>query len=172
MRPAILLLLLGLSATAQEVPDVAAQKEAMKKLSFLAGTWSGEGTVYQQKGPVKLQQTESVQFKLDGLLLVVEGTGRNAAGDVVFRALATVSYDDAARAYRFRSYNEGRYLDTDLKVVDQGFEWGYQAGPAKMTFTMALTPKGEWSETGQVVIGGNPPRKTMEMVVRKSAPLP
>ncbi len=42
----------------------------------------------------------------------------------MFRALATVSYDDAAGVYHFRAYNEGSYLDTELKVAVNGFEWG------------------------------------------------
>lgn len=69
--------------------------------------------------------------------------------------------------YRFRSYNDGRYLDTELKVQGQGFGWGYQAGPANVQFTMKLNEKGEWLETGEVTVGGNPPRKTLEMTVRK-----
>ena len=120
-----------------------------------------------QSGPVKVQQTESVEYKLDGLLLTVEATGRNAAEEIAFRAFATIAFEDAAHAYRFRSYHDGRYIDTELKAVDQGFDLGYQAGPANVTFNMRLTPKGEWSETGQVVVGNAPPRRTLEMVVRK-----
>ena len=49
----------------------------MKKLEFLVGDWSGEATVLRGPGQfVELAQTESVQFKLDGLVLVIEGTGR------------------------------------------------------------------------------------------------
>jgi hypothetical protein len=170
MRHLLLLLLpllLAAAAAAQQGPDVAAQKAAMQKLAYLVGTWNGEATVFQQSGPVKVKQTEQVEFKLDGLVMVMEGTGRNEAGDIKFRAFATIAYDDAAKVYRFRSYNDGRYLDTEMKVVDQGFEWGYQAGPAKVRFVMTLTPKGEWHEDGEVVIGSTPPRKTLDMTVRK-----
>ena len=44
---------------------------------------------------------------------------------------------------------------------------GIPGGPAKVQFTMKLNEKGEWSETGEVTVGGNPPRKTWEMTVRK-----
>ena len=154
-------------ALGQQGPDTAAQKEAMKKLAFLVGKWEGDASVVTQKGPVKVRQTEQVQYKLDGLVLVVEGTGRDPQkGDIVFQAFATIAYDDAAKSYRFRSYNDGRYLDTELKVVDGGFEWGYQAGPAKVQFTMKID-SGAWVETGEVTMGANPPRKTLEMTVRK-----
>jgi hypothetical protein len=167
MRSAGLTLLLATVAVAQQGPDLAAQKAAMQKLSFLVGTWTGEGTSTMQSGAVKFQQTESVQYKLDGLVMTIEGAGRNSAGEVAFRAFATVAYDDASRTYHFRAYNDGRYLDTPLKVLDRGFEWGYQAGPANVKFTMRLTDKGEWSETGEVVVGNAPPRKILEMVVHK-----
>ena len=52
---------------AQQQPDVAAQRQAMKKLEFLVGHWSGTATVVRGPGePLKLTQTEDVQFKLEG----------------------------------------------------------------------------------------------------------
>ena len=157
------------SAYAQQAPDVAAQRAAMRKLSFLVGTWTGDASaVVGPRGPVKVSQTEEVQAKLDGLILTVEGTGRNPSnGEVVFRAFATISYDDAGRVYRFRSYNDGRYLDTELTVLDKGFEWGYQAGPANVRFKMQVNDKAEWVEQGEVVMNGNPPRRTFDMTVRR-----
>ena len=105
---------------------------------------------------------------MNGLVLLIEGTGRNpTTGDVMFNALATVSYDDATSTYQFRAYNDGRYLDTELKVPTNGFEWGYKAGPAAVRFVMRLTEKGEWHETGDVTMGTNPPQKTFEMTVRR-----
>ena len=153
---------------AQQQPDLA-QREAMKKLAFLVGTWSGDAVVTRGPGDtLKVRQTEDVKFKLNGLLLLIEGTGRNPdTGDAVFNALATISYDDAGGVYRFRAYNDGRYLDTTLKVPEKGFEWGYKAGPATVRFVMHLNEKGEWMETGEVSIGTNPPRKTFEMTVRR-----
>ena len=92
---------------AQVRPDVAAQREAMQKLAFLVGQWKGEATVSMGPGgPRRLEQTEDVQFKLDGLVLLIEGTGRNpVSGAVEFNALATVSFDEASGAYRFRAYS-------------------------------------------------------------------
>ncbi len=123
------------------------------------------------RGPndtVRVRQTEDVKSKLNGLLMVVEGTGRNPdTGEVMFNALAIITYDDTGGVYHFRSYNEGRYLDTELKVPGNGFEWGYKAGPAAVRFVMRLNEKGEWVETGDVSMGTSPPRKTFEMTVRR-----
>jgi hypothetical protein len=157
---------LTLGAQAPQGPNLAAQREAMKKLGFLAGKWSGPGTVIRAGEPFKLTQSEEVQFKLDGLVMLVEGTGRGPGGEVVFRAMATISYDDASSTYRFRAYSEGRYLDTDLKVLPKGFVWGFTSGPVKVVNTMDLTDKGEWHEITEVTAGNAPPRKTLDMTLK------
>jgi len=167
MRCLLLPLLLASAASAQQMPDVAVQKEAMKKLSFLAGTWTGPATAYLPAGPVKLTQTEEVEYRLNGLVMLVQGTGRMPDGEVRFSALATISYDDAAKVYRFRSHSDGHFLDTELKVMDRGFEWARPAGPGKVAFRMTLNEKGQWSETGEFVMPGRPPQKSVELLVTK-----
>lgn len=149
-------------------PNLDTQREAMSKLSFLAGQWSGPVTISRGQGePLHLTQTENIQYKLDGLVLLIEGKSTSADGKVMFGALATVAYDDAAHAYHFRAYNEGRYLDTDLSVPDRGFSWSFTAGPAHISNTMHLTEKGEWNEVTEVIYGDNPPHRSVEMLLRK-----
>jgi hypothetical protein len=153
----------------QQAPDLAAQKEAMKKLAFLVGKWSGDAVT--ERGPhqsIKVRQTEEVQFKLDGLVLLIEGTGRDPeSGEAKFHALATISYDDAAKAYHFRAYNDGRYLDVDLKVPEKGFEWSYKMGPLDVRFAMNLNEKGEWVEIGETRFRDGPAQRSFEMTLRK-----
>ena len=158
----------GIAFAQPQRPNVKAQAEAMKKLAFLAGTWTGEATTARPNQKIKVRQTEEVSYKLDGLVLLIEGTGRNPeSGEVMFRALATISYDDAAGVYHFRAYNDGSYLDTELKVPDRGFEWGYKAGPAQIAFAMKLNDAGDWVETGEVTVGNSPAQRFFDMTVRK-----
>ena len=162
---AALLVLFGLTLAAQEPVDV--QRESMHKLSFLAGTWSGPVTIVRGPGePLHLTQTEDVQYKLDGLVLLIEGKSTGPDGKVRFNALATVSYDDASRTYRFRAYNDGHYVDTELTVPDGGFSWQYQAGPAQIVNTMRLTKNGEWSEVTEATVGNNPSFRAVEMLLQ------
>jgi|GEM_PF-820293 len=149
-------------------PDSAnAQREAMHKLAFLIGHWSGPITIFHGPGEaLHLTQTEEVESKLDGLVLLVEGKSTNADGKVEFSALATIAYDDASHTYRFRAYNNGRYLDTPLSVVPDGFSWGFDAGPAHIANTMHLSAKGEWSEVTKVTVGSRPSQRSMEMLLQ------
>ena len=163
-----LLLALGSAVCFGQQPNVAAQREAMKKLDFLVGKWEGDGSVWRGPGePIKIRQSEEIEYRLDGLVLLMQGTGRNAEGKIVFQALATVSYDEQSSTYKFRSHSDGRYLETELKVVPKGFSWGFDAGPAKIMNTMRVNEKGEWAETTEALFGGNPPRKSVELLLRR-----
>jgi len=166
---AIVLAASTMTVTAQQPASssAAAQREAMKKLTFLAGRWSGPVSISRGPGePVKLTQTENVQYKLDGLVLLIEGQSVGTDGKPQFQALATISYDDASNVYRFRAYNDGHYIDTELTVNPDGFAWGFHAGPAKIQNTMHLTAKAEWQETTDVTFGSNPPLRSVDMLLQ------
>lgn len=161
--------LIAAPALAQGRANPEVQREAMKKLAFLAGHWTGEATVTLGPGPpVALQQSEAVQFKLDGLLLLIEGTGRDVrTGAVVFNALATIAFDEASKTYRIRAFNDGNYVDTEFEVREKGFEWGFTSGPVVVKNSMTLDPAGQWIETTDVVINNGPARRTVELRVRR-----
>jgi hypothetical protein len=143
------------------------QRQAMQKLSFLAGRWSGPISVFRGPGePVHMTQTEDIQYKLDGLVMLIEGASHDSEGKVSFRALATISFDDVSHTYRFRAYHDGHYLDTELTPLPNGFFWSYAAGPAHIVNTMHLTGKGEWAEVTEATIGSNPPRRSVDMLLQ------
>jgi hypothetical protein len=147
--------------------SVDTQREAMRELSFLDGHWSGPVTIVRGPGePLHFTQTEDVEYKLDGLVLLIEGKSTGADGKVQFSALATIAYDDASRTYRFRAYNDGHYLETELSVPDNGFSWSFTAGPAHIVNTMHLTGKSEWAEVSDVTFGSNPPHRSMDMLLQ------
>jgi hypothetical protein len=169
---AAFILALATTASAQQPnlagPNLPAQREAMKKLEFLVGKWSGPASILRGPGEaLKITQSEDIQLKMDGLVLLIEGTGRDAAGKVLFRALATISFDDATSAYRFRAYHDGSFLDTELKASINGFEWGYAAGPLHVSNKMRLNEKGEWSEITESTDGSTPARRSVDMTLKR-----
>jgi hypothetical protein len=152
-------------------PDLEAQRAALKKLNFLVGKWSGEARVLRGPGePLELIQTEEAQYKLDGLILIIEGIGKTKAdGQVALQALGIVSYEDEAGTYRMRAYNDGRYLETDLKVSEngKGITWGFRLGDIKTSSMLRINENGEWTELTEIVIGSEPARKFMELTVSR-----
>ncbi|HLY18395.1 MAG TPA: hypothetical protein VKR61_14280 [Bryobacteraceae bacterium] len=158
-------------AQAPRMPDVEAQRAAMKKLGFLVGKWSGEASVLRGPGLfVDMAQTEEAQFKLDGLILTIEGVGRaKADGKPALQALGLVSFDDQSKIYRMRAFNDGRWLETEIRLADEGngITWGFDLGGMKTHSVMRINEKGEWTEHAELTVGTRPPQKLMELTVRR-----
>lgn len=168
------LILFAASAVAQ--PPAPPNKAEMKKLDFLVGKWKGDATVMMGPKDTKtLTQTEDVQFKLNGTVLLVEGVGREKLpgkdGDaVLFNALGVISYDAAAKKHKIKAYRmEGQSVDADLTVTDKGFIWGFKEPQRgfEVKYTMTLTPKGEWHEIGEYSLDGKTWTKIIEMTLTR-----
>jgi hypothetical protein len=152
-------------------PNIEAQRAAMKRLDFMVGSWSGEVSIFRGSGdPVSLMQTEDAQYKLDGLILLIEGVGRTKAeGKSVLQALGVASFDDESGTYRMRAFNDGRFLETEVKLLDdgKGITWGFALGQIRTSSIMRITEKGDWTELTEITIGTNPPKKYMEVAVSR-----
>jgi len=166
-------LLLGLVCMAQtpRTPDLAAQRAAMKKLSFMVGKWSGQASVLRASGQfVALSQTEEAQFELDGLVLIIRGIGRAKSDDkLALQALGLISFDDESGTYSMRAFNDGRWLESDVKLAPGGgaITWGFTLGEMKTASLLRLNEKGEWTEHAELTIGAQPPLKLMDLTVRR-----
>ena len=152
------------------IPDLNAQREAMQKLDFLVGIWSGEARVL--RGPnqwLDLRQTEEVQFKLGGLVLIIEGVGRSRSDDqVVLQALGIVTFDDETATYSMRAFNDGRFLESEVKLLEnKAIGWGFVVDPYRTSSVLRINERGEWTEIAELTIGAEPPKKLLELNVRR-----
>jgi hypothetical protein len=151
------------------VPDLEAQRDAMKRLDFLVGKWVGEAWLL--RGPdesVELLQTEEAQYKLDGLILVIEGVGRTKlGGQPLLQAYGIVSFDDESGTYRLRAFNDGRFLETHTELLEEnkGMTWGFALGEVKTNSVLRINERGEWTELAEISIGSQPPKKLLQLSV-------
>jgi hypothetical protein len=147
------------------------QRAAMKKLGFLAGKWVGEAHLLRGPGePLVLVQTEEAQFKLNGLILEIEGIGRTKPDNKpVLQALGIISFDDETGAYHMRAFNDGRFLETDVKLHEdgKGLTWGFALGPIRTSSVLRINKKGEWTELAEITIDSQPARKLVELTVKR-----
>jgi hypothetical protein len=152
------------------VPDLNAQRAAMQKLAFLVGKWSGEARV--MRGPdewLELDQTEEAQYKLDGLILTIEGIGRSQSdGTTILEAFGIISYDDESKTYHMRAFNDGRFLETKVNLAgDKHLTWGFALGNIKTYSIMRITDAGLWTELHSITIDSQPEKRLMEVAVRR-----
>jgi len=170
-RLVVILLFVSSIAFAQQPPSmVPEQTEAMKQCAFLEGEWKGAG--WMMMGPNDRRtftQTENVVSKLNGLVLQIDGLGKNPDGKVVHEALATIAFDERTKSYHFRSYEAlGHYLDTDTSCSNNTLVWTLPAGPRKMRYTIKLNDKKQWFEIGEFSTDGTNWQKFFEMTLDKA----
>ena len=153
------------------VPDLEAQRMAMEKLNFLVGEWAGEARVVRGPGEAtEFVQTEKAHYKLDGLILMIEGVGRaKSDGRSILQALGVISYDDESKTYHMRAFNDGRFLESEVMLSEEGngITWGFSLGEIRTKSVMRINERDEWTELHEIMIGSEPPKKLMEIAVRR-----
>lgn len=148
-------------------PDKAVHQAAMQKLSMMAGHWEGAGTIQMGPGPrASFAQTENIQFKQDGTMLLIEGLGKAPSGETVHDALAVVTFDPASGKYKFRSFLVGRFTDTEGTLNGNTFVWSLSGGPMKIRYTIAVA-NNEWREIGERSQDGNSWTPFFEMTLKR-----
>jgi hypothetical protein len=68
-----------------------------------------------------------------------------------------------------RAFNDGRFLETNVKTVGGGQrnDWGFVLGEIKTKSVMRINEKDEWTELHEIIIGSQPPKRLMEIAVRR-----
>jgi hypothetical protein len=164
--------LLAPTALSAQGPDAGAllsmQREAMKKLSSMDGTWRGKAETTLPSGEKhEIVQTERVGPMLGGALKVVEGRGYGEDGELGFNAFAVISYEPATGEYSMRSYAQGQAGDFPLTPTADGFLWEIPAGPATIRYTAVLTGD-TWWEIGERIVPGRAPVRFFEMKLTRT----
>ena len=170
-RAAELIVLAMISVSAADQPtskDV--QRREMKKLDWFVGNWKGDGWI--QMGPQgrhEFTQTETIEAKLDGLVLLIEGSGKaKKDGSTVHTALAFVSYDHRANKFRWHAFTPEGQIDTEARVGTNTLEWTLEIPRrGRMRYTITRNEKGEWFEVGEMIGEDQTRHKFFEMTLRK-----
>ncbi len=158
---------------AQEGP-AESNRTNMQKIAFLVGEWQGEGWMAMGPKRSSFRGRESVQSRLGGQVLVIEGVHEGvdgaAAGTVVHHALAIVSWDQEAGAYRFNSHMlNGRSGEFKGRYEDGTFVWSMtnpQAG--QIRYRIQVTDDGRWIEVGERSSDGQSWSQFFEMTLRRT----
>jgi hypothetical protein len=162
---------------AQSGPDgaaAAAQRAEMKKLDWLAGRWKGEGWI--QMGPQRQEfaGTETVQRKVGGLALLVEGNfkakGAPADAPPIHETVGVASYDKDAGHYWFNAWlASGRSGKYEARLEsDHVLQWFIPIPQGQIRYTIRLDDRKRWSEVGELSPdGGTTWRKFFEMTLTK-----
>jgi hypothetical protein len=163
---AIVLLAGFINVSAQE-QTVELQRAEVKKLESMVGQWKGAGWIQQGAKRETFTGTETVQRKIDGLALLVEGKFANPEGKVIHETLAVLSFSPKETKYVFRTYlASGMSGEHDFKIVPDAFEWGFQFPAGTVRYTIK-TANDVWFEIGEFSKDGKSWVKFFEMKLDK-----
>jgi len=164
---AFCLLLLAVAPAVAQFPDpasrIAAQREAMARISFIDGVWRGPAWSLTPAGRTELVQVERIGPFLDGSVRVIEGRGYMSDGSIGFNALGVISYDPDTRSYSLTSWAMGRQGTFPLRMTEDGFVWEAPAGPGAIMRYTTTVRDGSWLDVGEYVAGDAPPRRVVEL---------
>ena len=176
MRRMLVLASLGLSLSAAalraQMPDGSSNRAAIGKLDFMVGRWTGEAWMQRGSERVQTTMTETVERRLDGVVLQVEGRGvvpAVAGGEprVVHHAFAVISFDAQAGAYGLRSYlASGLFGDFVLTLIPGGVIWSRDVPGGRVRNTARIA-NGEWHEVGEFSRDGVSWTPIMEIRLRR-----
>jgi len=170
--PGVVGLLLSAQPMQAQAPDGSANRAGIERLSFMVGRWRGEA--WMQRGPERVQtsMTETVERKLDGAVLLVEGLGVIPGADstaprAVHQALAVVTFDPQAGTYNLRSYiATGQFGDFALTLVPGGVSWTREVPGGRIRNTAHIDGT-TWHEVGEFSRDGVTWMQIMEMNLRR-----
>jgi len=82
-----------------------------------------------------------------------------------------ITFDDAAGTYRMRAFNDGRWLETAVRLLDDGksLSWGFSLGTISTKSILHINEKGEWTEHTEVTVGDKPPQTLIKLTVRPAS---
>ncbi len=160
------------SPVVAQAPDGSAHRAGIERLSFMVGRWRGEAWI--QRGPERVQamMAETVERKLDGAVLLVEGLGvipgtDSAPARPVHQALAVVTFDPQAGTYGLRSYiASGQFGDFVLTLVPGGVSWTREVPGGRIRNTAHIGGD-TWHEIGEFSRDGVNWMPIMEMNLRR-----
>lgn len=135
-------------------PPAPIVREAMAKLAWLEGDWTGEAWYNSPGGRTTHQVSERAHFHLDGLVLVVHGRGWSVAEDgtetTVHKAFGVLSYDSFRKTYQFDAFvKDGYQSRSNPEVGDHSYRWSYAAGPGTEMRYHARLEGDVWVESGE-----------------------
>ena len=111
-------------AISQQTNVAEAKRAETKNLDRLIGQWKAAGWIQQGATRETFEGTETVQRKIGGLALLVEGNFKDKEGVVTHDTLAVISPNMKTKNYDFQMYlANGMSGIQELKTVECGWRW-------------------------------------------------
>jgi hypothetical protein len=131
--------------------ETASNIEKMRFFEKVEGEWEGVAFAMTPEGQIEVKQHEKVEYKLNGTILTVEGTGRNEMNEIVFHAYGIMYYDAIENAFKIKAFKDnGQVTLAEVEIVKPGeFIWSFSPNPYTHIRYHTKFDDTEWIETGE-----------------------
>ncbi|MEN2280765.1 hypothetical protein AAGF08_01415 [Algoriphagus sp. SE2] len=128
-------------------------RNEVKKLDFLLGEWCGSGWMLNQsREKMNFEQNETVQLKINGTGILIEGIG-TSEGQIVHNALAVITMAEGNGAYNFDSFLQSNQHGTfKAELIEDVLYW-YPT--ENVRYVTRINERGQWFEIGEAHVGEN-----------------
>lgn len=163
----------GALAAQETLPPAEATREEMQKLAFLLGRWQGSGWIERQLQRVEFHAVQTVDSRLDGLLVMVEGhhspsTRGGADAALVHQALGVFSWDVTADRYHVSTYLANGYVgDAEAWLDDGKLIWQLSPSGIEIRYTFDVRD-GRWLEVGEISSDGKSWRQFLALTLTRT----
>ncbi len=129
------------------------------QLSFMKGTWSGEGWMYINRKKKEFTQTETIASKVDNTVLMVDGIGyaKEDKNKVIHNAFGVISYNNDEKSITMISFSStGGKMENRMKFIgNKKLEWSFRDEKGgTVRFREDFSEDGIWSERGDYSFDG------------------
>lgn len=170
----IILTLIMLPMAVHAQPDFSQLvKQKMAVLDLMIGTWEGTGDMNTPTGKESSKVKETLQYKLDGTVIMTEGRGTKTMEDgseiIVHDALGVISFNPFTKQYQMNSFiSKGMSTQAKLEIKNaNNIIWWIEAGPTTLRYSLTIEDD-EWTEIGErSMTGGETWQQFFEMKLKK-----
>lgn len=171
----IIYIILSLQTQAQK--GSSEQKEAMQKLYWMKGNWSGTSTLIINGQKRITQIRESVRPALDGTILQISVRATDADSftnkqSLAYTSFSIISFDAKNKTYRWTSWrtNGNDYEQEPFTVGNNSFEYTSKENNRTIRYNANVAENGAFLETGEYLQDGSEgtPFVTMKLVKSKA----
>lgn len=123
----------------------------------MIGMWKGEGWIQGQEGRKEFTQTESIQPKVEGKVLVIDGIGYGKGSPedearIVHNAFGVISFNEELQQLTMLSFaTTGGKMENEMRITgEKTLEWSFKdERGGTIRFSEDFTQEGFWKEKGE-----------------------
>ena len=160
----IISLLINYSLNAQVENQVDSKVlNSIEDVSFMKGTWKGEGWIFKNREKKEFIQTETIAPKVDNSILVIDGIGFakdsiSVTTQVIHNAFGVISFNKEKNMMTMLSYSStGGKMENEIKLLgDKKLQWSFKdERGGTIRFILDFSEEGIWSENGDYSFDGS-----------------